>query len=680
MSGSWPSTAVYDLSVAPDLSSGPPKLIPFTASLYMEWPIHPYQTSCFKFTFVSILDIDRYSLRARFSASTNLAIVKHLSSGKVYKHRVAVGGADNVLLTDLRKQINAVIAQGDSLVDAEENEVDSGSEKSIKLGDVLKDGVLHISAALVEENVLIPVHVSRPDAYTNAQAPADSIAVNQAYLNETTAKLFGNGNNAAPKDFKTFNELTAKERKELADSAYLGFGLVLSDENPRRSAFNSIDPTSITDLLCTPTNTAAEEVKLEYLARVAAYARAGWAKIEASVSTSFVSGGLDASFKASSSSEGSTQTLHVCERYIFSQCTVTLGSREANLKPSAGLKAAIDKALQQLTPAQKTVELTRVCDKYGHVYPTSVELGAMPVTSKTVQDVEDLLFQHQKSSLEAGMQLAIGKKFGPSGNAQVAAGGGYSIHGRTCSDIILRSVSDVDTWKTSLWNRRHWAFVRVSDVDSIINLLDSETQAKVLEAAPAKVVAAAISKNKTPIYELKGTLNSYYIRAPLPEGTLQFTIVAWARQAAHKNGWATITSIENWDWTISTIVWLGVANAEGGDLKVDLPNNIGNDPDWMHAALVYDVETRKIRLFSNRVDVDHIDLSDERLHLLSSVNNPLLVVGRNKHEHKRGCAFDGQIGEVRVFQEALDALKWDKKLADATKPKESGYAWNDGYA
>ncbi|KIJ28282.1 hypothetical protein M422DRAFT_71435 [Sphaerobolus stellatus SS14] len=146
-----------------------------------------------------------------------------------------------------------------------------------------------------------------------------------------------------------------------------------------------------------------------------------------------------------------------------------------------------------------------------------------------------------------------------------------------------------------------------------------------------------------------------YIRAPLPEGTLQFTIVAWARQAAHRNGWATIISIENWDWTISTIVWLGVVNAEGGDLKVDLPNNIGNDPDWMHAALVYDVETRKIRLFSNRVDVDHIDLSGGLLHLLSSVNNPLLVVGRNKHEHKRGCAFDGQIGEVRVFQEALDA-------------------------
>ncbi|KIJ28283.1 hypothetical protein M422DRAFT_54663 [Sphaerobolus stellatus SS14] len=352
-----------------------------------------------------------------------ILLSSNISSGKVYKHRVAVGGADTVLLTDLRKQINAVIAQGDSLVDAEEYEVDSGSEKSIKLAD---DGVLHISAALVEENVLIPVHVSRPDAYTNAQAPADSIAVNQAYLNETTAKLFGNGNNAASKDFKTFNELTAKERKELADSAYLGFGLVLSDENPRRSAFNCINPTSITDLLCTPTNTAAGEVKLEYSARAAAYAKAGWAKIEASVSTPFVSGGLDASFKASSSSEGSAQTLHVCERYIFSQCTVALGSGEANLKPIAGLRAAIDKALQQSIPAQKIVELTRVCDKYGHVYPTSVELGAMQVTSKTVQDVEDLLFQHQKSSLEAGMQLAIGKKLGLAGNAQVAAGGGYS--------------------------------------------------------------------------------------------------------------------------------------------------------------------------------------------------------------------------------------------------------------
>ena len=87
-----------------------------------------------------------------------------------------------------------------------------------------------------------------------------------------------------------------------------------------------------------------------------------------------VRGSIESSATSSSSGSSSELTVTIAGRYVQPRCQLTIGG---DLLPSRNLQDAVHQALRLASESERKTELIKVFDRYGHVYPTSVELGGM---------------------------------------------------------------------------------------------------------------------------------------------------------------------------------------------------------------------------------------------------------------------------------------------------------------
>ncbi|KAJ3504477.1 hypothetical protein NLJ89_g7915 [Agrocybe chaxingu] len=179
-----------------------------------------------------------------------------------------------------------------------------------------------------------------------------------------------------------------------------------------------------------------------------------------------------------------------------------------------------------------------------------------------------------------------------------------------------------------------------------------------------------------PIFQLTALLSSWgskalndlpcgYLVLPLPQ--LKFstaiTVSAWARMGSTPNEKSTILCLDS-AGTDSAPLSLSVSNTTR-TLIVDVPGDFGGeqfgkkppftgyDPKFAHVALVWDPANNESRLYLDGTLKALGVITDGAACAAGNLNDVSLIIGYSKYQKRRVNSWDGQIGDVRVYDRAF---------------------------
>ncbi|CAA7270622.1 unnamed protein product [Cyclocybe aegerita] len=178
-----------------------------------------------------------------------------------------------------------------------------------------------------------------------------------------------------------------------------------------------------------------------------------------------------------------------------------------------------------------------------------------------------------------------------------------------------------------------------------------------------------------PIFHLPALLSTWHSKAAaapcgylvmsLPDLKLStaVTVSAWARMGRTPNEKSTILALDS-AGTDNSPLSLSVSNAIralnidvpgdfGGALFGKMPAFTGYDPKFAHVALVWYPANNESRLYLNGTLKAIGMITDEAASIANKLTDISLIIGYSKYQKSRANSWDGNIGDVRVYDKAL---------------------------
>lgn len=121
---------------------------------------------------------------------------------------------------------------------------------------------------------------------------------------------------------------------------------------------------------------------MNYTTRTSTYTKSGWTKKSFQGKLFSWRGRWEHREEHNSTTSITTSSISITGRSVFSKCILTL--REgSDVLPHPDFKSAVLEALACTDAATRATQLEDVFARFGHVYPTSVEMGGLKRITST---------------------------------------------------------------------------------------------------------------------------------------------------------------------------------------------------------------------------------------------------------------------------------------------------------